>query len=237
MSRFLNSLAIAAIVFVAVPPPAATAQKSSSVVAVKQKPAEVKRLGVGRQATAEEIAGWDIDIRPDGHGLPVGRGSVKQGEALYVERCAACHGEFGESAGRWPIVSGGMGSLASHDPIKSVGSYWPYASTLLDYIRRSMPFGAAQTLTNDELYAITAYVLFLNDIIKTEDFELTEKNFGTIKLPNEPNFFDDDRETSEKSFWRKDPCMTKCAIGQARITGRARAIDVTPEPGKGPKVE
>ena len=165
----------------------------------------VKRLAIGRIAKPEEIAGWDIDIRPDGHGLPPGKGTVKQGEPLYMERCAACHGEFGESAGRWPIVSGGNGSLASHDPVKSVGSYWPYASTVMDYIRRSMPFGNAQSLTNDELYAITAYVFYLNDIVKSEDFELSDKNFGTIKLPNEPNFYDDDREATEKSFWRKNP--------------------------------
>ena len=194
--------------------------------------ASEKKLNIGHEATAEEIAGWDIDIRPDGHGLPVGKGTVKQGEPLYVERCAACHGEFGESAGRWPILSGGNGSLASHDPIKSVGSYWPYASTLIDYIRRAMPFGASQTLTNDELYAITAYVLFLNDIITSDDFELSDKNFRTIKLPNEAHFFDDDREISEKQFWKKAPCMTDCVTGQAQVIGRARVIDVTPEGGK-----
>ena len=196
-----------------------------------------KRLNIGRIAKPEEIAGWDIDIRPDGHGLPPGKGTVKQGEPLYMERCAACHGEFGESAGRWPIVSGGNGSLASHDPVKSVGSYWPHASTVMDYIRRSMPFGNAQSLTNDELYAITAYVFYLNDIVKLEDFELSDKNFGTIKLPNEPNFYDDDREVAEKSFWRKNPCMKNCLPGEAKVTGRARALDVTPEAGKGPKVE
>ena len=122
-------------------------------------PVETKRLGIGREAKAEEIAGWDIDVRPDGQGLPPGKGTVKQGEPLYMERCAACHGEFGESAGRWPILMGGAGTLASSDPVKSIGSYWPYASTVIDYIRRSMPFGNAQSLTNDELYAITAYVL------------------------------------------------------------------------------
>lgn len=196
-----------------------------------------KRLNTGRVATSEEIAGWDIDIRPDGHGLPSGKGTVKDGEALYMERCAACHGEFGESAGRWPILSGGNGTLAGHDPVKSIGSYWPYASTVMDYIFRSMPFGNAQSLTSDELYAITAYVLYLNDVIKDEAFELNEKNFGAIKLPNEPNFYDDDREVSEKSFWRKDPCMTDCATGEAKVTGRARALDVTPEGGAGPKVE
>jgi cytochrome c len=198
--------------------------------------APTKRLNIGREATPAEIAGWDIDIRPDGQGLPPGKGTVKQGEPLYMTHCAACHGEFGESAGRWPIVAGGDGTLASHDPVKSVGSYWPYASTLIDYIRRAMPFGNAQSLANDELYAITAYVLYLNDIVKTEDFELNDKNFGTIKLPNQPNFHDDDREVTEKAFWKKNPCMANCAPGDAKVTGRARAIDVTPE-SKGPKAE
>jgi len=196
-----------------------------------------EKLGIGRVATPQEIAGWDIDVRPDGHGLPAGKGTVKQGETLYVERCAACHGEFGESAGRWPMVAGGQGTLAGHDPVKTVGSYWPYPSTVLDYIRRSMPFGNAQSLSNDELYAVTAYVLYLNDVITDMDFELNEKNFGSLKLKNAPNFYDDDRETAEKAFWRKDPCMSNCLPGTARITGRASTIDVTPEPGKGPKVE
>jgi cytochrome c len=161
-------------------------------------PALSKPLGIGRQASPEEIAGWDIDIRPDGQGLPPGKGTVKQGEPLYMERCAACHGEFGESAGRWPILMGGAGTLAGDDPVKSVGSYWPFASTVMDYIRRSMPFGNAQSLTNDELYAVTAYVLYLNDIIRDENFELNAKSFTSIKLPNQPNFIDDDREIVEK---------------------------------------
>ena len=196
-----------------------------------------EKLGIGRLATPQEIAGWDIDVRPDGQGLPVGKGTAKQGELLYMERCAACHGEFGESAGRWPMVAGGNGTIASHDPVKTVGSYWPYPSTLIDYIRRSMPFGAAQSLTNDELYAITAYVLLLNDVITDENFELNEKTFKTVKFKNEPNFFDDDRETAEKAFWKKDPCMKDCLPGTAKVTGRASQIGVTPEPGKGPKVE
>ena len=202
-----------------------------------QEVSAAKRLDIGRTAQPDEIAGWDIDVRPDGHGLPPGKGTVKQGEPLYMERCAACHGEFGESAGRWPIISGGNGTLASHDPVKSVGSYWPYASTVMDYIRRSMPFGNAQSLTNDELYAITAYVLYLNDVITDESFELNDKNFETIKLPNERNFYDDDREVAEKSFWRKNPCMKNCLPGEAKVTGRARVLDVTPEAGKGPKAE
>jgi cytochrome c len=99
-----------------------------------------------------------------------------------------------------------------------------------------MPYGNAQSLTNDELYAVTAYVLYLNDIVKEEDFELSDKNFTSIKLPNEPNFFDDDRQAGERSFWR-EPCMTNCSPEPARVTGQARAVDVTPETGKGPKVE
>jgi cytochrome c len=218
---------------------------SAGMMAVAQKApapktaahATSKPLGIGREAKPEEIAGWDIDIRPDGQGLPPGKGTVKQGEAIYMQQCAACHGEFGESAGRWPIVAGGAGTLASHDPVKSIGSYWPYASTVIDYIRRSMPFGNAQSLSNDELYAVTAYVLYLNDIIKDESFELNATTFKAIRLPNEPNFRDDDREIAEKALWRKTPCMTNCLPGQAKVTGRARVIDVTPEPGKGPKVE
>ena len=133
-----------------------------------------------------------------------------------MERCAACHGEFGESAGRWPILMGGAGTLASHDPVKSIGSYWPYASTVIDYIRRTMPFGNAQSLTNDELYAITAYVLYLNDVIKDEDFELNAKNFTSIKLPNQPNFIDDDREVAEKEFWRQDAVHDELLAGRSQ---------------------
>jgi cytochrome c len=107
----------------------------------------------------------------------------------------------------------------------------------MDYIRRAMPFGNAQSLSNDQLYAVTAYVFYLNDLIKDENFELNAKTFKAIKLPNERNFYDDDREAAEKTFWRKEPCMSNCLPGKAEITGRARAIDVTPEPGKGPKVE
>jgi cytochrome c len=196
-----------------------------------------KHLNIGREAKPGEIAGWDIDIRPDGQGLPPGKGTVKQGEAIYMQQCAACHGEFGESAGRWPILSGGDGTLGSDDPVKSIGSYWPYASTVMDYIRRAMPFGNAQSLSNDELYSVTAYVFYLNDIIRDEHFELNANSFKSIKLPNEPNFRDDDRDVAERSLWRKSPCMTNCLPGTASITGRARVIDVTPDPGKGPKVE
>ena len=236
MSRSARFAALAASVLAGVVASAGMMAAAQKAPAAKPAAAS-KPLGIGREAKPDEIAGWDIDIRPDGKGLPPGKGTVKQGEAIYMQQCAACHGEFGESAGRWPIVAGGTGTLSSDDPVKSIGSYWPYASTVMDYIRRAMPFGNAQSLSNDELYAVTAYVFYLNDIIKDEHFELNANSFKTIKLPNEPNFRDDDRNVAEKSLWRKSPCMTNCLPGTARITGRARVIDVTPEAGKGPKVE
>jgi len=186
-----------------------------------------RKLDIGRVATPAEIAGWDIDVRPDGQGLPPGAGAVKAGEAVYMTKCAACHGEFGESAGRWPQVAGGAGSLRSDDPVKTVGSYFAHLSTVFDYVRHAMPFGDAQSLTNDELYAVVAYMLFLNDIVD-EKFVLSKETFGKVKMPNAGGFYDDDRETAEKSFWNPKPCMTNCKT-DAKITGRARVIDVTPD--------
>jgi S-disulfanyl-L-cysteine oxidoreductase SoxD len=186
-----------------------------------------RNYGIGHAATAEQIAGWNIDIRPDGQGAPSGSGSVKNGEKIYMDKCAACHGEFGESAGRWPQVAQGKGTLASHDPVKTVGSYFPYLSSTFDYIRRAMPFGDAQSLGNDELYAVTAYVLYLNDIVD-DKFVLSKDTWDRVKMPNHAGFFDDDRETSEKAFWNPNPCMNDCR-GQVKIIGRAGAIDVTPD--------
>ena len=185
-----------------------------------------RKLDLGRAATPAEIAGWDIDVRPDGQGLPIGKGSVKDGEEVYMTRCAACHGEFGESAGRWPMVAGGQGSLKSDDPVKTVGSYFAHLSTVIDYVRRAMPFGDAQSLTDDELYAVVAYMLYLNDIVD-EKFVLSKETFAGVKLSNAAGFYDDDRETAEKSFWAT-PCMTNCKA-DVKITGRARVIDVTPD--------
>ena len=185
-----------------------------------------RKLDIGRAAAPAEIAGWDIDVRADGQGLPAGKGSVKQGEEVYMGKCAACHGEFGESAGRWPMVAGGQGSLKSEDPVKTVGSYFAHLSTVIDYVRRAMPFGDAQSLGNDELYAVVAYMLFLNDIVD-EKFVLSKETFATVKMPKTGGFYDDDRETTEKSFWAA-PCMTNCKA-DAKITGRARVIDVTPD--------
>ncbi len=186
-----------------------------------------RNYGVGRVATPGQIAGWDIDVRPDGRGAPPGRGSVKDGEKVYLDKCAACHGEFGESAGRWPQLAQGKGTLASHDPVKTVGSYFPYLSSVFDYIRRSMPFGDAESLSNDELYAVTAYVLNLNDIVD-DKFVLSKETWSRVKMPNQGGFFDDDREKTEKAFWNSNPCMKDCRE-PVKITGHAQAVDVTPD--------
>jgi cytochrome c len=183
--------------------------------------------GIGHVATPAQIAGWDIDVRPDGTGAPAGHGSVKEGEKVYMERCAACHGEFGESAGRWPQLAQGKGTLATHDPVKTVGSYFPYVSSVFDYVRRAMPFGDAQSLTNNELYAVVAFVLNLNDIVD-DKFVLSKETWNRVKMPNENGFFDDDREKTEKAFWNTNPCMKDCGP-PVKITGRAAVVDVTPD--------
>ena len=167
--------------------------------------------GIGTPATSDEIAGWDIDIRPDGKGLPPGSGSVEDGEMMYEEKCASCHGSFGEGVGRYPVLSGGEGTLTNERPEKTVGSYWPYASTLWDYIHRAMPFPQPQSMTDEEVYAITAYVLYLNDLVE-DDFVLTADNLASIEMPNQDGFFFDDRpDTSNKACMKncKDPASVK----------------------------
>jgi len=187
-------------------------------------------LGLGRLVTKDELKGWDIDVRPDGHGLPPGKGSVKDGEALYQERCAACHGEFGEGKDRWPALIAGSGKLTDNDPKRGVGNYWPYAATLFDYIKRAMPFGNAQSLTDDEVYAITAYVLHLNDVLKA-DAVLDGPGLLKIKLPNAGNFIPDPRPDVKSPL-----CMKDCKE-RVEIHSEAKKIDVTPGDERGKKEE
>jgi cytochrome c len=209
---------------------------AAALVAAPLASAVAGKLGIGREAKPEEVKAWDIDVRPDGQGLPPGKGTVKQGEDLFQAQCASCHGEFGEGKDRWPVLAGGHGSLTHDRPEKTVGSFWPDASTLFDYIKRAMPFGNAQSLTDNEIYALTAYVLHLNDVIKDTTFELSQANFASIKLPNRDGFYDDDRETTEKHFWGRKPCMTACKT-EAKVLNRARVLDVTPDSKTGPRVD
>jgi S-disulfanyl-L-cysteine oxidoreductase SoxD len=189
-----------------------------------------KKLGLGRVATPAEVKAWDIDVRPDGQGLPEGQGKVSDGEKIYAEQCAACHGDFGEGVDRWPVLVGGRGTLKSDRPVKTVGSYWPFASTVFDYIKRAMPFGNAQSLSNDQVYALTAYLLYMNEVIKDENFVLSKKNFASIKMPNEKNFIPDGRpDTPQVSATAL--CMTNCKQ-EVKIKSRARVLDVTPAAAK-----
>ena len=192
--------------------------------------AENRKYNIGKIATKIEIAGWDIDVRPDGVGAPKGSGNAIDGEEIYVNRCASCHGDFGEGVDRWPALVGGDGTLASHDPEKTTGSYWPYASTIFDYVYRSMPFGEAQTLTHDETYKLVAYLLNMNEIID-EDFVLSEKNIGKIKMPNASGFSLPDPRPDVTKYKDGQPCMKNCNV-PVKIIGKARDIDVTPDDEK-----
>jgi cytochrome c2 len=185
--------------------------------------------GLGREAHAEEVAAWDTDIRPDGLGLPVGSGDVLTGEELFIEKCSTCHGEFGEAVGRWPVLSNGYGTLTHKDPVKTIGSYWPYLSTVYDYVQRAMPFGQAASLSNDETYAIVAYLMYVNDLVD-EEFTLSNENFTEVRLVNEDNFFMDDRMETEFLLFTQEACMTNCKE-TVEITMHASMLDVTPDSG------
>jgi cytochrome c len=147
--------------------------------------------GIGRTATAAEIAGWNIDIGRNGENLPPGSGSVSHGREVFDQQCAACHGAKGEG-GVGDRLVGGQGTIATAKPVKTVGSYWPYAPTLFDYIRRAMPQNAPQSLGNDDVYAVSAYILSLNGLLAA-DATLDAGTLSAIKMPNRGMFVGDPR--------------------------------------------
>jgi S-disulfanyl-L-cysteine oxidoreductase SoxD len=147
--------------------------------------------GIGRVATPAEVAGWNIDIGRDGSGLPPGSGTVSHGREIFEQQCAACHGDKGQGGVGDQLV-GGQGTLATAKPVRTVGSYWPYAPTLFDYIRRAMPQNAPQSLSNEEVYAVSAYVLNLNGLLPA-DATLDAKALAAIKMPNRDRFVGDPR--------------------------------------------
>lgn len=198
----------------------------SLLLAALAQTSEAEPLGLGREALPEEIAAWDVNVMPDGTGLPEGSGDVWTGEEVFIEKCAACHGDFAEGLGNWPALAGGMNTLDRKDPVKTVGSYWPYLSTLWDYVHRSMPFGQAQTLTADETYAISAYILYSNSLVD-DDFELSKDSFGEVKMTNADGFIVDDRPETEYPQFTAEPCMSDCKPS-VEITMRASVLDVTP---------
>jgi len=189
-----------------------------------------EKLGLGRAALPEEIAAWDTDVRPDGTGLPVGSGDALIGEEIFADQCAACHGDFAEGIDNWPKLAGGADTLDHEDPLKTVGSYWPYLSTAYDYIQRSMPYGNAGTLSDDDVYSIVAYILYSNDLID-DDFVISNETFLDVEMPNAAGFIFDDRAQAEYSQWSGDPCMENCKA-EVKVTMRAMVLDVTPEETK-----
>jgi len=185
--------------------------------------------GIGRTALDEEIAAWDVDVLPDGRGLPEGKGDVWTGEEVFADRCASCHGDFAEGVDNWPVLAGGFDTLADEDPVKTVGSYWPHLSTAWDYISRSMPFGEAGTLTADETYAIVAYILYSNDLVD-DDFELNHENFADFNMYNMEGFVIDDRPELEYAQWQAEPCMENCKA-EVKVTMRSVFLVETPPEG------
>ena len=183
--------------------------------------------GIGRAATPGQVAGWDITVRGDGHNLPPGRGTAREGDELYQQHCAACHGDFGEGLQRWPALIGGRGSLGTNQPRRTIGSYWQHAPVVFDYIRRAMPYAAPQSLTNDEYYAITAYVLHLNELV-AEDEVMDASTLPRVVMPNRDGFVVEARPDTVN-----DACMANCRQGRpVSVTMDSRQF-VQPGSGSG----
>ncbi|MBI3376046.1 MAG: c-type cytochrome [Betaproteobacteria bacterium] len=160
-------------------------------LAAVASPLPAQTFGFGKPATGREIAGWDIDVSPDGKGLPKGSSTAAKGKPLYELHCGACHGMTGEGKPADRLV-GGRGTLNTDNPVMTVGSYWPYAPTVYDYVNRAMPFNAPQSLAPDEIYGITAYLLFVNGIIG-ENEVMDASSLPMVQMPNRKGFTVDPR--------------------------------------------
>jgi len=178
--------------------------------------------GYGTAPTQAQIDGWAITSRPDGKGLPPGKGTVSQGAEIYVDQCAACHGTFGEGEGRYPKLVGG--ELTGERPEPTVGSYWPFAHTLFDYINRAMPFPSPHQLSADQVYAMTAYILNLNNIVDN-NFVADKDSLPKVKMPHHDFFVwgDPRPDTAAKE------CMKNCVDTKTvRIESTAEGKNLTP---------
>lgn len=162
--------------------------------------------GLGLPATDEEIRAWDIDVDPNGAGLPPGRGTVGTGARIFAAKCASCHGPTGSEGPNDRLV-GGRGTLGTDRPIKTVGSFWPHATTLYDHIYRAMPYTAPQSLTPEEVYSVVAWLLFRNGIV-AEDAVMDAKTLPAVRMPNRDGFVPDPR-----------PDVDRGTQGRARIPG------------------
>lgn len=180
--------------------------------------------GLGTTPTPAQIAGWSIAVPPSGANLPPGKGSVSQGGDLFGTVCATCHGAFGEGVAAYPRLAGGVGSLGTVGPSKTVGSYWPYATTLFDFINRAMPFYGPHSMTPDQVYAVTAFILNLNNIVP-DDFVADAKTLPAVKMPNRHGFIWKD----PRPLTHDAACMTNCADpATLHITSSAKGTHLTP---------
>ena len=164
---------------------------SAALTAARSAAAQSPTFGVGHVPSPAELARVDIEVLPDGRGLPAGRGTAISGKEVYAARCITCHGPNG-TEGPQDVLVGGRGSLPASRPLKTIGSYWPYATTLFDYIRRAMPFDHPGTLTSDEVYSATAYLLLLNGIVGEHDV-LDQRTLPRVEMPNRSGFVPDPR--------------------------------------------
>jgi cytochrome c len=169
----------------------------ATAVPVHSARAQLPTYGLGRAPTAEEIKAWDVTIPPDGKGLPPGSGTAAQGEPVYARRCASCHGERGENP-KYDRLVGGRGTLKTDKPVKTVGSYWPFATTLWSYINRAQPFDEPGSLTHEQVYAVTAYLLYLNGVIGEHDV-LDARTLPAVLMPNRDGFVPDPRPDTGKA--------------------------------------
>jgi len=163
---------------------------SIALAACASQPAvKGKAPAFGAPASPEEIARYDISVPRSGAGLPKGSGTAREGARVYEQKCQACHGAKGAGKPADALV-GGQGTLASKTPLRTVGSYWPYATTLFDYVRRAMPLTAPLSLSDDEVYAVSAYLLYLNGVI-AEDLAMNAQSLPQVKMPNRDGFVSD----------------------------------------------
>ncbi|MBD3790366.1 MAG: c-type cytochrome [Campylobacterales bacterium] len=198
-----------------------------------------------RPATPNEMKAWDIDVMPDGTGLPEGKGTVEEGDELYEAKCTSCHGDFGSGSGSFPALAKGnayegVKTLTNQrtnpdkdGPIRVFGTYWPYASTLWWYIKTGMPHNAPLSLSNDDVYALSAYILSINEVTVDgeeldDEFELNKENFMKIEMPNKDGFvpnIDGPKGTDNvrayfadtKNYGNGTRCMKNCFDGKPEI--------------------
>jgi cytochrome c len=165
--------------------------------------AQLPTYGVGRAPTADEVKAWDLTIPFDGVGLPPGSGTAALGEPIYTERCASCHGDRGET-GKYDRLVGGRGTLTTDRPVLTIGSFWPHAATLWSYIRRAQPIDEPGSLTADQAYAVTAYLLYLNGVIGEHDV-MDARTLPQVKMPNRGGFVPDPRPDVGRTLTPRRP--------------------------------